>query len=65
MSKSGGGGSGNLNKSNRGPNKTSFIGYKIFAKVLSQAIDEASPGKGSPLNGNNCTCGPKTELDIN
>ena len=40
----GGAGSGSLNIGDNGPTKTIFIGYKIAAKVLFQAIGESVPG---------------------
>ena len=56
----GGAGSGSLNIGAKGPTKTIFIGYKIAAKFLFQAIAESIPGNHVPF-----MTGPKIKLQIN
>ena len=63
--KTGGAGSGPLNKGDRGPIKTILIGYKIVDTVLFQAIGDPVPGNHSPFTGKSRTSDPKSELEIN
>ena len=63
--KIGGGGSGNLNKDDKGPIKTTLSGNKIVDTVLFQAIGDPVPGNHSPFTGKSRTSGPKSELEIN
>ena len=65
ITKTGGAGSGPLNKDARGPIKTILTGYKIVARVLFQAMCESVPGKNSPFSGKSRTSDPKSELEIN
>ena len=57
--KTGGAGSGSLNKDDKGPTKTILTGYKIVAKVLFQAIGDPVPGNHSPFTGKSRTSVPK------
>ena len=63
--KIGGGGSGNLNKEDKGPIKTNLIGYKIVDTVLFHAIGDPVPGNHSPFPGKSRASDPKSELEIN
>ncbi|ATP57857.1 hypothetical protein CPT03_16015 [Pedobacter ginsengisoli] len=64
-SKIGGAGSGSLNMGDKGPTKTSLMGYIIVAIVLFHATDDADPGNQSPFIGKSLTSDPKSELEIN
>lgn len=61
----GGGGSGNLNKDDKGANRTNLIGNIISDKILFQAIGEAAPGYVSPFRGKSLSSYPNNELEIN
>ena len=63
--KIGGGGSGSVNKGDKGPIKTILTGYKIAAVVLFQAIDDPVPGNHSPSTGKSPISDPKSEFEIN
>ena len=63
--RTGGAGSGSLNKNDKGPTKTILTGYIIVAKVLFQPIGDPVPGNQSPFTGKSRTSDPKSELEIN
>ena len=63
--KTGGAGSGSVNTVDKGPTKTTLIGYKILDMVFFQAIGDPAPGNHSPFTGKSRTSGPKSELEIN
>ena len=64
-SKMGGGGSGSVNKGDKGATKIILTGYIIVAKVSFHVIDDPVPGNQSPFTGKRRTSGPKSALDIN
>lgn len=61
----GGGGSGNVNKNDKGFSKTNLIGNIMTDTMLFQMMGESAPGKVSPFIGKSRTSEPKTELEIN